>query len=717
MSQPPATNAPSTAKLTRIAVDIGGTFTDVALDWEGGCTTVKCLTTTQAPEEGVLSGITTTLDHAGIDPGDVDLLVHGTTLATNAIIERQGAVSALITTAGFRDIVETGYENRYDQYDIYLDKRAPLIPRRRRFGVPERISANGDVLVSLDENDILKLIPTLEQQQVSSVAVGFLHSYVNPIHEHRVRSVLDEHLPDVHVTLSCEVCPEIREYERLSTACANAYVQPLMSRYLRRLLQRLHEQRIEAAVFLMSSGGGLMTLDTGAKFPIRLVESGPAGGAVLAGKIAAECAESQVVSFDMGGTTAKICLIDGFTPDTVQGFEVDRAARFLKGSGLPVRVPVIEMIEIGAGGGSVARVDELGQIAVGPRSAGADPGPACYGVGGEEATVTDADLVLGRIDADRFADGTIALEPRAANRALERCIAKPLSVSTIIAGCGISEVVDERMANAARVHAIERGRNIGAHTMIAFGGAAPLHAARLAQKLGIARIIVPTHAGVGSTIGFLRAPVAYEVIHSHYMRLKSFDYESANRVLCALSKDARDTVSTGAPDQTLQERRSAHMRYAGQGHEIVVSLPLRALTEADTDTLQSAFNAEYRRVFSRTIPRADIEILSWMVKVSTESRVPTPIGMTTRRAVETANTIRELYDPVTGTASEVPIHQREELNPGDAICGPCLIVEDQTTTYVSEMFDVHVNAYHYLVLERRTPDFLTGADHDRIPTD
>ena len=685
----------------RIGVDVGGTFTDVALEGPGGLTTAKCLTTPEAPEAGVVEGLSAAIADAGIDPGDVDLLIHGTTLATNTIIERKGAVSALVTTAGFRDILETGYESRYDQYDLYLDKRPPLVPRRLRFVVPERISAAGKVLRSLEEDAVRALVPALERQRVRSVAVGFLHSYANPAHELRVREILSECLPELHVTLSSEVCPEIREYDRLSTACANAYVQPLMTRYLRRLGAVLREQGIDCPVFLMSSGGGLMTLETGTRFPIRLVESGPAGGAVLAGRIAAECDLARVVAFDMGGTTAKICLIDGFTPDTVRGFEVDRAARFLKGSGLPLRIPVIEMIEIGAGGGSVARVDDLGRIAVGPRSAGADPGPACYGRGGEDATVTDADLVLGRIDADRFAGGTMALEPAAANLAVAQAVAGPLDLTAPVAACGISEVVDERMANAARVHAIERGRSIGDHTLIAFGGAAPLHAARLAEKLAIERIVVPTHAGVGSAIGFLRAPVAYEVVRSHYMRLKRFDCAGANRVLAALGDEARRIVSVGAPGQPLRERCSAHMRYAGQGHEIVVPLPQRELTDDDAETLRSAFDDEYRTVFARTIPRADIEILSWQVQVSTEPEPPARAFQVARRAVDGAVSVRELRDPVTGAAFPVPVHRRENLAPGDCLPGPCLVVEDQTATCVSAAFDVHVNALGYLVLERR----------------
>ena len=437
---------------------------------------------------------------------------------------------------------------------------------------------------------------------------------------------------------------------------------------------------------------------------------------MLAGRVAAECAYEQVIAFDMGGTTAKICLINGFTPDTVRSFEVDRAARFLRGSGLPLRIPVIEMIEIGAGGGSVASVDKLGQIAVGPHSAGADPRPACYGRGGEEATVTDADLVLGRIDANRFAGGTMTLRPEAANHAVTRAIADPLALTTQIAGCGISEVVDERMANAARVHAIERGYSISDHTLIAFGGAAPLHAARLAEKLGIDRIVVPTNAGVGAAIGFLHAPVAYEVVRSHYMRLTRFECTSANQVLAALSEDARSVVSAGAPRQPLQERRSAHMRYAGQGHEIVVPLPGRELTEADTETLSRAFDTEYRRVFARTIPGADIEILSWLVSVSTKPEPPTRTDPVARRAVNGTTATRMIHDPATGAVSAVPVHRRESLLPGDCLPGPCLIAEDQTGTYVSATFDVHVDAHGYLVLERLGRRNTPEEPHERAST-
>ncbi len=400
----------ASARTIRLAVDIGGTFTDVALEALGGRVTAKVLTTPQAPERGVMEGVTAAVAKAGCGLGDIGLIIHGTTLATNALIERKGAVTALITTEGFRDAVEIGYEHRFEQYDIYLEKPEPLVPRRRRYTVPERMSARGDVLRELDERAVEALIPALRQEAVSSVAVGLLHSYANPAHEQRVREIVLEGLPDVRVSLSSEVSPELREYERLSTACANAYVQPLMAGYLDRLDQAVRAAGFGGQLLLMTSGGGVIGLEAARRFPIRLVESGPAGGAILASRIALECGLEHVLSFDMGGTTAKICLIDAGRPQTSRAFEVARAYRFLKGSGLPLRIPVIEMVEIGAGGGSIARVDALKRVTVGPDSAGAAPGPASYGRGGEAATVTDADLALGRIDPRAFAGGSLALD-------------------------------------------------------------------------------------------------------------------------------------------------------------------------------------------------------------------------------------------------------------------------------------------------------------------
>ena len=685
----------------RIGVDVGGTFTDVVVEWSGGRATTKVLTTSDAPEQGVFDGMSVAMEDAGLEPGDIDILVHGTTLATNAIIERKGAVTALITTEGFRDTIDIGYESRYDQYDIYLDKPEPLVPRRLRLTVPERLNAQGKILIPLDEDAVTALAPQLEQLGVTSVAVGFLHSYANPAHEERVRDLLTGADPKLYVTISSEVCPEIREYERLSTACANAYIQPVMSGYLSNLRDELVRRGYVCPIFMMTSGGGLMTLDTAIRLPTRLMESGPAGGAILASHIAAECQLENVVSFDMGGTTAKICLIEDYEPQTARSFEVDRAARFLKGSGLPLRIPVIEMLEIGAGGGSIARVDEMQQITVGPDSAGADPGPACYQIGGKEATVTDADVLLGRIDAERFAGGKILLEPKRANEAINHAIAAPLSLTMSLAAYGIAEIVDERMANAARVHVIERGKVIGDHALIAFGGAAPLHAARLAEKLGIDRIVVPTNAGVGSAVGFLRAPVAYEVVHSHYMQLKDFDPATINNVLRGLSDDAHLVVRAGAPDEPLIERRTAFMRYVGQGHEIVVPLPDRDLVAADADVLQNAFDEEYRQFFARVIPHADVEILSWIVSVSTKVERPLEFSSISGGETATPNSHRSMYDAAHDDMVDVPVFLRTDLATGTIVPGPSVIAEDETATYVSAAFDAHINAGGYIILERR----------------
>ncbi len=487
----------------RLAVDIGGTFTDLALEHAGRRTTIKVLTTQAAPEQGVLDGVRSVLAAARVTAAEIGIVIHGTTLATNAIIERKGARTALITTRGFRDVIAMGNESRYDQYDLNITLPEPLVPRHLRLGVPERLDNEGNVLLPLDEAAVRALLPALRDADVQSIAVGFLHAFVNPRHEQRVREIVAEVLPDIPVSLSSEVSPEMREWERFSTTVANAYVQPMMARYLRNLEAGLQGLGVAAPLFLMLSGGGLTTIETACRFPVRLVESGPAGGAIFSASIARQCGLESVLSFDMGGTTAKICLIDGFKPQTARAFEVARVGRFRKGSGLPLRIPVIEMVEIGAGGGSLAHVDAMGRIAVGPESAGADPGPACYGRGGTRPAVTDANLVLGRYDAARFAGGTMSLDETAAHDVLVAEVGGKLGLAAEMAALGVVEMVDENMANAARVHAIESGKTYEGRTLIAFGGGGPVHACRVAEKIGISRVLVPSGAGVGSAIGSL----------------------------------------------------------------------------------------------------------------------------------------------------------------------------------------------------------------------
>lgn len=689
------------AKTVRLAADIGGTFTDLVL--EAGPTRHSCkvLTTTQAPELGVLEGIDIVLGQGGFRAADVDVFIHGTTLATNALIERKGAKTAFVTTEGFRDVIETGYEKRFDHYDLMIDRPVPLVPRTRRYTVRERLASNGDVLVPLDERTLPDLAAKLKEDRVGAVAIGFLHAYAHDAHERRVRDVLRKHLPrDVTICLSSEVTPEIREYERFSTACANAYVRPLMAGYLHRLRDEMTRRGFTAPLFLMMSGGGLTTLETAARFPIRLVESGPAGGAILASTIAREAGLKEVLSFDMGGTTAKICLLSNGEPERARKFEIARAYRDMRGSGIPVRIPVIEMVEIGAGGGSIARVDKLNRITVGPDSAGSTPGPASYGRGGTEPAVTDANVALGKIDPAFFAGGKIPLDAEAANTALQKNIGAPLKLDGFWPAAGVTEIVEENMANAARVHAIERGKDIGACTMIAFGGAAPLHACQLAEKLGVERIIVPKGAGVGSAIGFLQAPIAYEITRSAAINLEDFDSGRANKLLESMEKDARAVVEPAVGGEKPRVLRIADFRYVGQGHEIRVTLPAGKLKPADGPKLRKAFETVYRQMYSLTIDNMEAEAVTWSVTVSSQARAVKRAAKAKAGARPKLRKHNQVYDPVAGRMVAMPVYWRFEMAPGTTVKGPAIIAEDETSTVVGANFKARIDGLGYIVLER-----------------
>ena len=668
----------------RVAVDIGGTFTDVVLETGGGTVTTKVLTTHAEPAAGVARGLQEVLARAEARACDVGVVLHGTTLATNALIERRGARTALITTEGHRDVLEMAFENRFEQYDVNIDRPQPLVPRRWRLTVPERMNAAGEVLTPLDVAAVEALVPRLAADEIESVAVGFLHGYANPAHEEAVANVLGRALPDIAVTLASVVCPEIREFERFSTACANAYVKPLMSRYLADLQERLTALGFDCPFLMMTSGGGLTSLATAREFPIRLVESGPAGGAILAAQMAANLGLDRVVSLDMGGTTAKICLIDDGTPQYSRAFEVDRSYRFKKGSGLPVRIPVIEMVEIGAGGGSIASVDRLGRIAVGPKSAGSEPGPACYGRGGDRATVTDADVILGRLDPGRFAGGTMTLDTEAAAGVLQRHIGEPWRGADCPVGDAadaVSEIVDENMAAAARAHAAEWGKDTVGRTLIAFGGAAPIHAARIAEKLDLDAVLVPPAAGVGSAMGFLAAPVAFEVVRSRYVRLSAFDYALVDEVMADMRAEAHAVVDAMAGGG-LTELRRAYMRYLGQGYEIAVDVP-----DAPTaKRMRQAFDSAYEQLYGRLIPGLDVEVLSWTLTLRGEEP-----HVLTRKLAEA-----ETSDAMSGRVL------RAVLRPGDRLEGPSTIIEDQTSTIVPDGFAASVDDSGNIWL-RRTP--------------
>lgn len=688
----------------RLAVDIGGTFTDVALESGDGArlTSAKVLTTPAAPEQGVIEAIRTVLGIAGVAASEIGFVVHGTTLATNAIIERKGARTALITTAGFRDVLAMGNESRYDQYDLNIVLPEPLVPRYLRLPVPERLDNEGRVLLPLDVKAVRELVPLLERERVESIAVGFLHGFVNPVHEQQAREVLAEALREVPVSLASEVSPEMREWERFSTTAANAYVQPLMARYLRRLEADLPALGIGAPLFLMLSGGGLTTVETACRFPIRLVESGPAGGALYGADVARQHGLDGVLSFDMGGTTAKICLIDDYKPQTARSFEVARVGRFRKGSGLPLRVPVIDMVEIGAGGGSLAAVDSMGRITVGPESAGADPGPACYGRGGRLPAVTDANLLLGRYDPQRFAGGTMHLDEKAARQAIAAVVSERLGLEPEMAALGVVEMVDENMANAARVHAIESGKSYPGRTLIAFGGGGPVHAYRVAEKLGIQRVLVPWGAGVGSAIGFLRAPIAYEVVRSLYQRLSSFDVDAVNALLDDMKAEATEVVALGSFGAEMTETRIAYMRYVGQGHEIPVPLPARPLGAEDSPQIRAAYDREYTKFYDRPVPGSDIEVLSYAVMVAT---APFSFSWSASERVVEAKAgpaVRQqaVRDTVTGDEADWAVHERADLVAGAAVRGPAIIAEDETSTLVGPGWTARVTAFGAIELQR-----------------
>jgi N-methylhydantoinase A len=685
----------------KLAVDIGGTFTDLVLERDGTQHQTKLLTTSAAPEEAVLEGARRILDESGTPASDVELVIHGTTLATNSLIERKGAKTGLIATEGFRDSVEIAYEHRFEQYDLYMDRPAPLVPRHRRLGVPERVAADGEVLLALDEDVLIEQARVLEGEGIEALAICFLHSYMNADHERRARDLIADILPNVAITISSEVCPEIREYERMSTACANAYVQPMMARYLGELESGLAGIGLTSPLLLMMSSGGITTVETASRQPIRLVESGPAGGAILARNIAAQNGLDRVLSFDMGGTTAKITLIDDCEPLISRSFEVARAYRFLKGSGLPLRIPVIEMVEIGAGGGSIAGLDALRQIAVGPRSAGSDPGPACYDRGNEDATVTDADVVMGRINPASFAGGKITLAPEKSEAAIAAAIGEPLGLSNDIAAAGVDEIVNENMANAARVHAIEHGKDTADRTLVAFGGAAPLHAARLADKLGIDRVIVPKGAGVGSAVGFLMAPIGYEVVRTRLVDLRDFDPEYVNGIFADMRQEAEDVVRLGAPDAELVETRTAYMRYRGQGHEISVQLPSRAFTADDVTMLQELFDTSYAAHFTRIIPNLNVEILTWTLTLATERALPRSGATVSESVAPTGSETRAMFDPASGTTVQAKLVRRDTLAPGHCLDGPAILTEDETSTVVPPNYRVMINALGEIELLRK----------------
>jgi N-methylhydantoinase A len=678
--------------MLRAGVDIGGTFTDLCLvDGEHVVAVGKTLTTPSDPSEGVETVLAETLDRLDRGFGDLQLVVHGTTLVTNAILERRGARTALLTTQGFRDSVEIGRERRYELYDLMIELPRPLVPRHLRLEVPERVLADGAVAVALDEPRVERLGRELAEAGVEAVAVSFLHSFTNPEHERRARDAVLRGGPELRVSLSSEVAPEIREYERTSTTIANVYVQGVVDRYLSDLRARLARRGFGGRLYVMLSSGGIATVETAARFPIRLLESGPAAGALAAATYGRTSGHPDLVSFDMGGTTAKLCVIQDGAPLVADEFEVDRVYRLKRGSGTPVNVPVIDMIEIGVGGGSIAGVDTLGLLKVGPRSAGADPGPVCYGLGGTEPTVTDADLVLGYLDPEYFLGGRMRLDADAARAAIERAVAVPLGLTVEQAAWGIHTIVNENMANAARVHAVERGKDPTALPLFAFGGAGPVHAAGVAAALGSPTLVAPLGAGVMSALGFLTAPLAFDFVRSWRCTLDDVDWGRANALLREMEAEGTALLGeSGLAPAEVEHVRSADLRYVGQGHEVRVELPPGELH--DVQDLVERFEREYGRLYGRRGPLVPVEAINWRV-VSSGPRPSLELG-----AVEETSPAgppkqaRPAYFPTLGGYVETAVHDRYALSPGTSFEGPAIVEERESTLVVGPGQTVEVTA-------------------------
>jgi len=685
----------------RVGIDIGGTFTDMLLVGEDGTAAIgKTLTTPDDPSLAVENALRPVLENGALKAGQRGTLIHGTTLVTNALIERKGALTALLTTAGFRDAVEIAREHRYELYDLNLELPKPLVPRHLRFDVPERVAADGSVLQALDENFVRLLVAELRDKGIKAIGICYLNSFRNPAHERRTAEIIAEIAPEIRVSLSSEVVAEIREYQRTSTTLVNVYVQKRVADYLAQLQARLDEIGFVGSFFVMLSSGGIATRETASRFPVRLLESGPAAGALAAAQAGILAGHRDLLSFDMGGTTAKLCVIDDGQPAKTHEFEVDRVYRFRKGSGLPVRIPVIDMIELGAGGGSIARVDSLGLLKVGPDSSGADPGPVCYRQGGTEPTVTDADLVLGYLDANYFLGGKMQLDVEGARKALSRLGSK-LNMTVEQVAWGIHQIVNENMANAARAHLGERGKDPRRMPLYAFGGAGPVHGYRVAEILRLPALISPFGAGVGSTFGLLAAPLAFDFVRSAYSRLDDLDWQFANGLLDEMSQEGRKVLeSSGLSSAAISYQRTADMRYVGQGHEVSVTVPEGILSSANLLQIGLAFEETYKALYGRKGPDVPLEVINWRVVASG----PVP-EMNFKLARDTANRSdarkgsRSAYFPEQGRYVDTTVYDRYALTPGMKFAGPAIVEERESTLIIGTRGHAHVDERLNVIVE------------------
>lgn len=676
----------------QLGIDIGGTFTDIVLlnEETGQLSFGKTLTTYGDPTDGIITGVRETLADSAILPQHISRVLHGTTLVANAVIERKGAKTGILTTSGFEDVLEIGRELRYDIYDLNLAMPEPLVPRYLRMGVRERIDKRGNILERLDKDHLALSVDKLVQEGVESIAVCYLFGFANPVHERQTEQFIEKRYPEVYVSISSNILPEIREYERSSATVMNAYVQPITHRYMSDLEERLREIGISAVINIMLSSGRLTTVEGAKEIPIHLLESGPAGGTMAGVFVGRQTDRKDLLTFDMGGTTAKASLINDHQPEITHQFEAARVRRFRRGSGLPVHIPVIDMIEIGAGGGSIARVNRLGLLKVGPESASSDPGPACYDQGGELPTVTDADLILGYLNEDYFLGGTMRLDKARAVEVVRKQLAEPLGVSVEEAALGVHRVVNENMANAARVHILEKGYDPRHYAMMAFGGAGPVHAFQVARLLNVKQVLAPVGAGVASAIGFLVSPVAVEHVRSHVGSIDSMDWDVINSILQEMEDEGRQFLeNAGVQNGKMSVARSSDMRYLGQGFEVKVPIPSTALSETIQPMIEGDFSRVYANLYGRTIENVPIETVTW--RVLTEGPLPEiePYQVGYDGKNDAVKSEREVVFPDIPDPVVCPVYDRYRLSCDDEFAGPAIVEERESTFVIGP--DSHVS--------------------------
>ena len=692
----------------RLGCDIGGTFTDFVLvnDDTGEFQINKCLTTPGDPSDAVEQGIRELLEQTPGFMPKIDEIIHGTTLVINAIIERKGAKTGLITTKGFRDVLELGREMRYDAYDIFAEYPLPLVPRSLRYEVSERITSDGRVIRDLEAKDVQKALSELLESGIESLAVCLINSFENPVHEIKIKEMVDQLAPELSLSTSYEVLPQIREYERTCTTATNAYVKPITARYLAKLSSRLEALGFKGKLFIMLSSGGITSVETARQFPVRIIESGPTAAVIASQHYGRMFQIKDIFCFDMGGTTAKSCLIQKGHAGLVSTFEVGRVQRFKKGSGLPIQVPVVDLMEIGAGGGSIAKMSKMGLLQVGPESAGADPGPACYGRGGENPTVTDADLLLGYLDPNYFLGGTMPLDMAASEKAMEEKVANPLGTTLVEAAFGIHDLINETMAAAAKTHIAEKGGNPNIVTISAFGGAGPVHAYGLAKKIGAPRILVPPLAGVGSALGFFTAPVAFDLTRSHRVTLDDADLEEIEGLFRELEKESAAILQQAGKDEGIIFERTLMMRFVGQGAETDLSIDQKPFDQWEKDQIRGLFDDAYKKLYGRTYPETPVELVTFKVRASLPSRefhLP-PIRQTETKLADCIKGERSAFSLVRKEYLPFTVYDRYKLFPGAAMQGPAIIEERESTIIVGEDASARVDEYGFVWINLNLKD-------------